>query len=219
MYPSLIQAPDQPLSGFRLLRTVVDNPIKAWPGAVYREDVYRSRRFGRDTVFVMAPALVRTVLLDDADHFEKGEVVRRALSPALGESILIADGARWRWQRRAVAPIFHQKTIRNFLPAMIACAQRARDRWLGFGPGSEIDVSHEMMQTTFDIILNTLLPGRSSLDVELIRRSITDCLEPTSWIIALGMIGAPRWVPHPGLYRARRARNHLPALILQYVRQ
>jgi hypothetical protein len=72
MYPALIQAPDQPLSGFRLLRTVIDNPIKAWPRAVYREDVYRSRRFGRDTVFVMAPALVRTVLLDDADNFENG---------------------------------------------------------------------------------------------------------------------------------------------------
>jgi hypothetical protein len=41
-----------------------------------------------------APALVRTVLLDDAVNFEKGEVVRRALSPALGDSIPIADGAR-----------------------------------------------------------------------------------------------------------------------------
>ena len=70
-----------------------------------------------------------------------------------------------------------------------------------------------MMRTTFDIILNTMLPGRSSLDVELIKRSITDCLEPTSWIIALGMIGAPRWVPYPGLYRARRARDHLHRML------
>jgi cytochrome P450 len=85
----------------------------------------------------MAPALVRNVLLDDADKFEKGEVVRRALSPALEDSILIADGARWRWQRRAVSPIFQQKTIRNFLPAMIAGAQRTRDRWLSFGPGTD----------------------------------------------------------------------------------
>src|SRR6516162_8563382 len=73
MYFSLIQAPDQPLSGFRLLRTVIDNPIKAWPQAVYREDVYRPRRFGRDPIFVMALALVRTALLDDADNFEKGD--------------------------------------------------------------------------------------------------------------------------------------------------
>src|SRR5262249_31684498 len=112
MYPSLIQAPDQPLSGFRLLRTVVDNPIKAWPRAVYREDVYRSRRFGRDTVFVMAPALVRTVLLDDADHFERGEGVRRALSPALGDSILIADGARCVGN---VAPLLPFFTKRRFV--------------------------------------------------------------------------------------------------------
>jgi cytochrome P450 len=58
-----------------------------------------------------------------------------------------------------------------------------------------------------------MLPGRSSVDVELMERSITDCLEPTSWIIALGMIGAPRWVPYPALYRARRARNHLHRML------
>src|SRR5207237_887322 len=73
-HPALIEPPDSPLSGLRLLRTVAENPIKAWPRQVYREDLYRSHRFGQDTMFVMAPGLIRTVLLDDADNFEKGEV-------------------------------------------------------------------------------------------------------------------------------------------------
>jgi hypothetical protein len=90
-----IEAPDEPLPVFRLLRTVVDNPIKAWPRALYRERLYRSRVVGRDTVYVMSPDLIRAVLRDDADNFEKGEIARRALG-ALGDAILTADGSRWR---------------------------------------------------------------------------------------------------------------------------
>jgi cytochrome P450 len=204
-----IEPPDQPLPMFRLLRTVVNNPVKAWPRAVYHKDFYRSRVLGHDTVYVMAPDLIRTVLLDEADHFEKGESARRTLGPALGDAVLMADGSRWRWQRRAVVPIFRQGRIRDFLPAMIAGAERTRDRWHALSPGAEIDVSHEMMRTTFDIILNTMLPGRGSVDVELMERAVTHYLESTSWIVALSMIGAPRWIPYPGIYRTRHARKQL----------
>ena len=89
-----IEPPEQPLSLFRLLQTVVSNPIKAWP-AVYRERLYRWRVLGQDTVYVMAPDLIRTVLLENADDFEKGEITRRALGPGLGDLILIANGLRW----------------------------------------------------------------------------------------------------------------------------
>ena len=68
--------------------------------------------------------------------------------------------------------------------------------------GAEIDVAREMMRTTFDIILTTMLSGRGSVDIELMERSVTEYLEPTSWIVALAMVGAPSWVPYPGAHRA-----------------
>jgi cytochrome P450 len=187
----------------------VDNPLKAWPRALYQERFYRSRLMGRETVFVMAPDLIRAVLLDENDKFEKGELARRALRPALGESILVADGARWRWQRRAVTAIFKQEQIREFLPTMIAGAERTRDRWRSLSPGSEVDIAKEMMRTTCDIILSTMISIPSRFDLELFEDSITEYLESTSWVIALGMIRASRWVPYPGVYRKRHARDHL----------
>jgi cytochrome P450 len=175
---------EQPLPVFRLLRTVVNNPLKAWPSALYRERLHRSRVLGRETVYVMAPDLIRAVLFDESDNFEKGEIARRALEQAFGDAILIADGARWLWQRRAVAPIFRQERIRCFLPTMIAGAERTRDRWRRLPPESEIDVAREMSRTTFDIILSTMLSGGSSIDLELMQRSMSHYLEPVSWIIA-----------------------------------
>ena len=208
-----IEPPDQPLSVFPLLRTVIDNPIKAWPRAVYRDRLYRRRVFGQDAVYVMAPDLIRTVLLDDADSFEKGEIARRTLGPGLGDSILVADGSRWRWQRRAVAALFRPERIREFLPEMIAAAERTRDRWQTMPPGAEIDVAREMMRTTFDIILRTMLPGRGRIDTELMERSVTSGLESTSWIVALALVRAPSWVPYPGIYRTRRNRKRLHSIL------
>lgn len=208
-----IEPPDQPLPIFRLLQAVVDNPIKAWPRAVYRDRLYRWRVLGQDTIYVMAPDLIRTVLLEDADNFEKGEITRRTLGPGLGDSILIADGSRWRWQRRAVAALFRPERIREFLPEMIAAAERTRDRWQAMPPGAEIDVAREMMRTTFDVILKTMLPGRGSIDTELMERSVTSGLESTSWIVALAMVRAPSWVPYPGIYRAQRDRKRLHSIL------
>jgi hypothetical protein len=65
--PSKITPPDQQLSPWRLIRTVVRNPIEAWPKPVYGQPLYRSRFLGWETVFVMDPDLVQLVLVDQAD--------------------------------------------------------------------------------------------------------------------------------------------------------
>ncbi len=51
------------------------------------------------------------------------------------------------------------------------------------------------------------------------KRSVTHYLEPTSWIVALAMIGAPRWAPYPGIYRARRARKQLHVMLESLIEQ
>lgn len=208
-HPARIQPPEQRLPAFRLLRTMIDNPVKAWPRVIYQERVFRSRILGCDMIYVMAPDLVRRVLVDDTENFERGEIFRRGLGPALGEGILTADGSRWRWQRRAVASIFRQERIRSFVPAMIAAAERTCDRLRSNPSGAEIDLAREMMRTTLEVITSTVVSGRRGIDWELMEQSITHYLEPTAWILALTMAGAPRWVPYPGVRRARRARQHL----------
>ena len=92
--PARVVPPEAGMRSLRLIRTVVRNPIEAWPQAVYEEPVFRSRIFGRETVFVSSPDLIRQVLVDQADSFVKAETMRRALRPALGDAILTADGPR-----------------------------------------------------------------------------------------------------------------------------
>lgn len=205
-----ITPPARPLGPWRFLRTVVRNPLEAWPETIYREPHYTSSFLGNSSLFVMAPNLIRRVMVDEADAFEKSEVLRRALSPALGDAILTADGARWRWQRRAAAPIFRAERIRSFVPAMIAAAERTRDALAAdAGNGAEVDIAHTMMRTTFEIIAETILSGPGGIDAARVERGITDYLESTSWIFALTLLRAPAWMPFPGRAKAERAKMYL----------
>jgi cytochrome P450 len=206
--PSKIIPPDEQLPPLRLIRTVVRNPIEAWPKPVYEQPLYRSRFMGRETVFVMEPDLVRQVLVDQADAFIKAETLRRALQPVLGDAILTAGDARWRWQRQAAAPIFRPDQIRTFVPAMIAAAERRRELWLS-RVGQGVNVAQEMLNTTFDIIAETMLSGRGGIDVDKVEKGATDYSDSISWVILLTLLRAPRWMPYPGRGRVERARDYL----------
>ena len=77
-----------------------------WPPDVFTEKLVRSRMLGRTNYFVTDPEPVGRVLVDDADKLVRVEPMRRALEPAFGQSILTAEGARWRGQRRTASPVF-----------------------------------------------------------------------------------------------------------------
>ncbi len=183
---------------------VIRNPLQALPPQVFTERVVFARRAGKTHVYLIDPVLIHEALVGNADALSKGENVRRALGPALGEGLLTADGSHWKWQRQAVAGAFRHDRLVELQPAMIAAAETTRDRLLA-AEGSTVDIGHEMMRTTFDIIVETMMSGGHGIDVARVEQGITDYLKPSGWTFALAMLGAPEWVPFPGRGKAREA--------------
>ncbi len=196
-------------SALSVLIRIIRNPIDALPHGVFTEPLIHVEALGRQRFYVLDPPLIQEVLVGNADALTKGPELRRALGAALGEGLLTADGAHWRWQRQSAAPIFRHERLIAFLPAMLEAAADTRDRWLALPDGAEIDIGHEMMHTTFDIILETMLSGRANIDAARAERSITDYLETTGWVFALSLINAPSWIPYPGKRRAVAAAHFL----------
>ena len=212
--PGIAVSRRSPLS---VLPALVRDPLKALPPEVYREPLVYSKVANRQRVFLLKPSLIQEALVRNADSLSKGEDVRRALGPALGQGLLTADGAHWRWQRQSVAPAFRHERLVGLLPAMISAAERTRDRWLAAGSGASIRVGHEMMRTTFDIIVETMMSGPGGIDVVRVERGITDYLKPTGWIFALSILNAPDWLPYPGRSRARAATSYLRSAITSMI--
>jgi cytochrome P450 len=203
-----------------MIRAMLRNPIETWPRAVYeRPLVQLNGRFGGTVTFICAPALIHRVMVDEPESFLRANAFRRALSPALGDAILTADGVRWRTQRRIAAPAFRHERIRSFLPAMLSAARDTRDRWASLADGTEIGLTHEMMQTTFAIIAQTMLSGRSHLDTGQIERSITNYLENLRWQVIYALVGLPERAPYPGRRKLEAANRFMRSEIERVVRE
>ncbi|MBB4004664.1 cytochrome P450 [Aurantimonas endophytica] len=203
-------------STVRALTAIVRNPLEALPPEIYREPIVVSRMAGAPRIYLSDPVLIHEVLVKNANALGKGEEVRRALGPALGKGLLTADGAHWKWQRQSVAHAFRHEKLRALQPAMIAAAEDTGQRWRVQGT-TTVDIGHEMMRTTFDIIVETMMSGGAGIDVGRVEQGITDYLKPSGWTFALSVLGAPDWIPYPGRRKASAAvaflRSSLHAII------
>lgn len=194
-------------SALSFFSALLRDPLSALPPEIFREKLVLARMGGRDSLYVCDPPLIQELLVKNARNLGKGEIVHKVLGPALGHGLLTAEGSHWRWQRQSVAGGFQHEKLVGFVPAMIAAAEKAR-AGMADHAGS-LDIGHEMMRATFDIIVETMLSGSANLDVAKVERSVTDYLDPTSFVFAYSLLGVPDWMPYPGRKRAREAVAYL----------
>ncbi|MCQ8242262.1 cytochrome P450 [Rhizosaccharibacter radicis] len=207
--PAILRLPSRMLDVGRTLRATLTNPLDGLPPEIFHADLVRRTLLRRNVTYVMAPALVQEALVARAAHLDKGESVRRPLGAALGNGLLTAEDEDWRWQRRAIAPVFRAGALDRFTPAMLAAAGRCADRMATAGALGPVSVSAEMMRTTFEIIADTMLSGHANIDVERTAADVSGYLRQTRWANLSNLMGLPGWAPHPGKRGGRRIAAYL----------
>jgi cytochrome P450 len=201
--------PPRPL-GLRGLPTVWRNYIETIPQAAYEQGITHVRTRYSDVLLVCDPEVIGEILIEKADAVGRDPATRRSFKPVVGEnSIFVAEGAEWRWQRRAAAPIFRPEAILSFVPVFAAMAGRQVERWKAASSDGPVDAAAAMTRTTFDIIVETMLGGSASLDADRYSRALTENFETIPWHLIYTMFGVPEWIPFPNRSRAMRARDFL----------
>lgn len=207
LYPPTVSAPDGPLPLHKFLPAMVKNPLRTLPRQAYEEEMVVAKRRGRTViVWVSAPALIEQILVTDADKVTKSPVEKRVFNASLAAGILIADGADWRWQRRALAPLFRPADIAAYVPAMSQAAEAQVGRW---GLRGVRPIDEDMLRATYDVILATMLVGGRPAEAETILAAGSSYLARASWEIAYALLQVPPWVPHPAQGQMRRAARDL----------
>ncbi len=203
------EPPPQPL-GLRGLPTLWRNYIESVPRSCYEEGLTRLEGRGMDALLVCDPDIIHEIFVEKADAFRRDPATRRSFEPMIGEnSLFLADGADWRWQRRAVAPIFRHETLLSFVPVFAAMAERQVERWRAAQRGVPIDAAAGMTRTTFDIIVETMLGGAAGLDADGYNSATTANFETIPWHLIYALFSVPRWMPYPNRRRAIQARDFL----------
>lgn len=203
--------PAKPLPFVRAIAKILENPIEAWPRAVYEEGFWKPRSLGVpgwEYLYVLDPDAIKDVLLERQADFSKGVIFRRMLKPALGDAILTAEGAQWKWQRQAAAPAFRHERILSMTPSMTRAAEKTLKAWRA-DAGAVRDIAHDMVRTTFDVILDTMLSGGAGLDIEEASREIAVYLETLGRPSLVDVFGLPQWLRLATQPRGRRASNYL----------
>jgi cytochrome P450 len=138
---------------------------------------------------------MKRVMLDNLANYPKSEIMRRMLRPAIGNSLFNADGADWKWQRRAVTPVFTHRNVVALAPAMTATAERACGR---LAVKKRAELVSEMLTATFDVICDVALSGREHFDGVTFSKAITQYFQTAGRASLLDFLGFPQWFPRPG---------------------
>lgn len=153
-----------------------------------------SGRTGKRWHMVMEPGAVRHILRDRVQDYPKSLVTKLILGPAIGDSLFIAEGDEWMWQRRTAAPVFSHRHVAALAPVMSLAADRASDR-IAMGIGRGVDLFEEMVSATFEVISDVTFSGGDRFDRNSVHRAIEQYIGETAKVSLLDLLGAPAWVP------------------------
>lgn len=171
------------------------NVLEIIPALTYKQPIVSGEMLQRWHMLA-DPAGMKRVLLDNLLNYPKSEIMRRMLRPAIGNSLFNADGAEWKWQRQAVAPVFTHRNVVALTPAMTATAERACQR-LAICNG-KVELVSEMLTATFDVICDVALSGREHFDSATFSNAITHYFRTAGRASLMDFLGIPDWFPRPG---------------------
>lgn len=191
------------LSTLQVLREFGRNLVSTFGERAYREPYVYARTYIQDFLMVNDPEGVRHVLLDNAANYQKSIQLQRLTRPALGNGLVNAEGASWRFQRRTAAPMFQMRHIAGFAPVMAQVAETLVARWAALSEGAEIDAADEMTRVTYDIISRTLFSNDVTMQYAKMSQALALYLETQGRVSILRTLGMPDWVPTPSNLRAK----------------
>ncbi|MBY6243810.1 cytochrome P450 [Methylosinus sp. Sm6] len=190
------------------LRVAAFNQIENWPAEAYRDRFATMRGLWPllpPTLLICDPILIEEALVTRADAFERDRFQTRALSNVVNrDSLFFAEGADWRWQRRAAAPAFRHENLLALVPIFARCASDLAERWRR--SDGVLDVAPEMSKLTFAIILRAVLgDGERRLDERKFLEALAPSLASVGWRFLYARIGLPNAFPFPGSRRTAQS--------------
>ena len=127
--------------------------------------------YGRvSMVLVNSPELIPEVLVERADDFVKGPVLRVISRPVFGDGLLTSEGELHRQRRRLVAPALAHQRMARYADVMREHTSALADSWRG---GETFDIVETMMRLTLGIVCRTLFDVDIPNEAEAIGKDIT----------------------------------------------
>ncbi len=98
------------------------------------------------------PSLVKQILKDTHQSFDKNSIIYDRFRNAFGNGLVVAEGARWKRQRKLMQPIFGPIAVQCYFGLMVDSATAMADRWEAACRNNDVfDIAEEMNEITLEI--------------------------------------------------------------------
>ncbi|OOY04715.1 cytochrome P450 [Thioclava sp. F28-4] len=195
--PARAPLAEHPLGIFASFRAARRNLLEIIPELATHAPII-SGNTGARWHMVMDPDSLRHILKTRVEDYPKSVVTKLILGPAVGEGLFVAEGAEWRWQRRAASPVFAARNMEALAPVMGAAAEASAARIsIAADTGRAVDLHQEMVAATFEVISDVTFSGDEGFDRAAIHRAIDAYIAQTAKVSLLDLFALPAWVPRP----------------------
>lgn len=213
LYPPAVKPAARALPLSVSILRFVRNPLRSIPLSAYDEPIVTYGKARPLVAWVTGPDLLEQILVREPHLFPKTRLDKRVLRPVVGEGLLTADGAHWRWQRKLASPLFRPSDTATYIPEMVRAATEQVARWRARGTSFTADIEHDMTDTTFAVIARTVLAGIDENEGREIQRTGHAYLKPIMWSVASALLLLPEQLWHPGHGKMRRAAREGRAVV------
>ena len=148
--------------------------VYGWSERAFELPYIRRNVLGYTVHIPLDPDMIQHVLLDNAANYVKPDMVKKLLTPTIGEGLLSSDGELWRDQRRIVAANFAPAAIDALIPSF---ARAARGGDGGLAEAAPSTWRRRATATTMRVIADALFAGDPRLITEAAMDHITAALD------------------------------------------
>lgn len=205
----------EPMGIFATLQAARRNVLSILPWLAVKQPMV-SGRTGIRWHMVIDPGAIRRMLLEKVDDYPKSNTIKSILRPAIGESLFIAEGVHWRWQRRAAAPVFSHRNMMNLAPIMTRAAESACTR-IAAQKSHAVNLYAEMVRTTFDVTADVTFSGQGNMESQNVNRAIDAYIAETGKVSLFDVLGLPDWIPRPGRMMSGAALREMKQIASQSI--
>lgn len=161
---------------------------------------------------------------DDIEHVLKGKnypkgMAIQSLRVLVGNGLLTSDGEFWRTQRRLAQPAFHRQRLAGWATMMTDASERLAERLRPYAEtGRPVDIAHEMMRLTLEIVGKALFSSDVSGSADALGPAVTDAIEYVNHRSATPF-ALPVGFPTPRNRRFLRARTQIDSVVYGMIEQ
>ena len=159
------------------------------------------------------PDHIEQVLVQNNQHYVKGDRFQNVLSPITGSGILNSEGAVWRRNRHLIQPAFHPGRIEEYASMMTEFTEEVLEEW---ADGQTRLFHDDVMEVTLKIVARALFGVDIDDDVDTVGSALEEFMLATE---SLPHLILPPSIPTPSRWRIERAREDLDAVVYRLIEE